>query len=482
MLSLNSVSQEEYNGLVISKYRIDPETGEAIDPRDTNPSHKYSSTQDLHQIGSRLSDTRDLLGESRNVLKDGLASKKKVKEINRIIDKTIMPMLDIAASAIHRAASIVSPIGVSVYTHKREESRQKKAMKKSHPKERVKLAMVDNFVKDHTIATTPVASVASKPTAKKAHRLQPHRRKLPMSTPPKPAKDKDGNECLIYGMGEFIQHLLQRTTKSERGAFIKSVNAAEIHPGVKNPHRYVTASKATIYRAIASHTKKGTIFGFKEEWNNVGRRPMLKDAELKECVEKMNADPTKKTMRDKVNDIIIENLQKRGGAPIFNMRLPSSTLSNYVGEIASKRGVSLTDKSVDNTNARHTAERSLIGSMALLIVIAMTHFYVTDDDDVAWRSMMKQLSNDERLLCDMVSNFHGDRPVRARSPYLIITVDDTQDFVTEGTQPARSSEMGLVSKSGLSNSRTLSIKHVCDSSKMDGRSEGQAPFHGQWRR
>ena len=468
MLSLDSVSPEEYNGLVVSKYRIDPETGEAIDPRDTKPSHKYSSTQDLHQIGSRLKDTRDLLGESREALKDGSATKKRVKEIDNMIDKTIMPMLEIAASAVHQAANIVSPIGGSVYTHNREESRQKKTMMKTHPKEKVKLVMLDSFVKDHT-AKTPVASGASKPTAKKARRSQPKRRKLPMSTPPKPVKDKHGNDCLTYGMGEFLYHLLQRKNGHERGAFITSVNAKEIRPGVQNPHRYVTASRSTVYKIIAEYNNKGTALGFKEVWNNVGRRPLLKDAELEECVAKMNADPTKKIMKDKVNDMIVANLKNRGGVPILNMRLPSSTLSNYVGEFASKQGVSLTDKSVDDTNARHTAERSLICSMALLIVVSMTHFYVTDDDDVAWRGMMKKLSNDERLLCDMVSDFHGNRPVRARSPYLIITVDDTQDFATEGTQPARSSEMGLVSKSGLSNSRTLSIKHVDDSSKMDGR-------------
>mmetsp|Transcript_29666 Transcript_29666/g.61927 ORF Transcript_29666/g.61927 Transcript_29666/m.61927 type:complete len:141 (-) Transcript_29666:507-929(-) len=98
-----------------------------------------------------------------------------------MIDKTIMSMLEIAVSAVHQATNIVSPIGGSGYTHNREESRQKKTMMKIHPKEKVKLVMLDSFVKDHT-AKTPIASSASKPTAKKASRSQPKQRTLPMST------------------------------------------------------------------------------------------------------------------------------------------------------------------------------------------------------------------------------------------------------------------------------------------------------------
>jgi hypothetical protein len=40
-------------------------------------------------------------------------------------------------------------------------------MMKTHPKEKVKLAMLDSFVKDHTVKT-PIASGAPKPTANKA--------------------------------------------------------------------------------------------------------------------------------------------------------------------------------------------------------------------------------------------------------------------------------------------------------------------------
>ena len=67
-----------------------------------------------------------MLGESWEALKDGSATEKRVKEIDYMIDKTIMPMLEIAASAVHQTVNIVSPIGGGVCTHNREESCQKK--------------------------------------------------------------------------------------------------------------------------------------------------------------------------------------------------------------------------------------------------------------------------------------------------------------------------------------------------------------------
>jgi len=351
MSSTSSVSQAEYDRLLVSKYRINPATGNAIDPRGTKESHKYKSTQDLHQIGSRLCDTHDLLEETREMLKDGSTSKKKRKEIDKVIDKSIMPMIAIAADAIHMAANITSPIGASKYTHNREEARKKRALSKAQPDKKVKLAMLDNFVQDHA-SQKPNAKAISKPAA--GRRSLPNRKKLPTNPPPVPANGE------TYGMGEFLQHYFARKTGSERGKFVRSVNEAIIpKTNAKNPHHYVRVARSTIFRTINAH-KAGTVFGFDEDWNNVGRRPLLKDKELKKSAAMIKTDPTKKEMRDAVNKILVENLKKRGGAPAVGMEYSSQTVNNYLGEFASVSGVSLANKTVDNTNARHTAERSLI--------------------------------------------------------------------------------------------------------------------------
>ena len=424
---------------------------------DTKPSHQFKSTQDLHQIGARLFDAHDLLGESHEALKDGSITKKRKKEVDKMINQSIMPIIAIAASAIHVAANIASPIGSSKYTHDRAEARRKKALASSNPNKRAKLAMIDNFVNNHPV-TKPAASSATKPT----QRSQPNRKQLPTNPPPVPANGH------MYGIGEFLQHYFARKGRGARGRFVRSVNQKLIQDtGRENPHRYVKVGRATIFRKVNAH-KAGTVFAFDEEWDGVGRRPYVKDKELKEAAEKLKADPTNKKMRESVKEMLIENIKKRGGVPVTNLQLNTSTVSNYVGEMANMTGLSLAIGSVDNTNARHAAERSLIGSMQLLVVIAMTHFYVTDIDDVEYRTKMKEHSADELILSKMVSQFHGNRPVRARPAHLIITVDDSTIYATEGTQPDRTSEIGLVGTSALSRSRTLSLKNVDNSTKMHG--------------
>jgi hypothetical protein len=60
----------------------------------------------------------ELWQESRKVLKDESATKKSQKEATRVIDKSIMPMIQIAASACTQSANVVSPIGRSEYSHR----------------------------------------------------------------------------------------------------------------------------------------------------------------------------------------------------------------------------------------------------------------------------------------------------------------------------------------------------------------------------
>lgn len=104
---------------------------------------------------------------------------------------------------------------------------------------------------------------------------------------------------------------------------------------------------------------------------------------------------------------------------------------------------------------------------ALWIVIAITHFYIAKEEDVAYRVEMKKLSVDELVLSNMVSEFHGNKAMRACPRHLMIDVNDTQDFATDGTQPDRSLEIGLVATSALSDSRTLPLKNVDNSTKMN---------------
>ena len=75
--------------------------------------------------------------------------------------------------------------------------------------------------------------------------------------------------------------------------------------------------------------------------------------------------------------------------------------------------------------------------------------YPVAEEDVEWRQQISELSNEDRLLYDMVSDFHGGRPIHVRPDYLIFNSDDTKHFATEGIQPSNKKEWGLISTSAL---------------------------------
>ena len=79
----------------------------------------------------------------------------------------------------------------------------------------------------------------------------------------------------------------------------------------------------------------------------------------------------------------------------------------------------MTDKSIAKTNASWTVEHSSIGTMALIIVVASTDLYVVADEDIEWRQFLSSLPEDSKLLYNMVSDFHGGKPVLVRKPHLI---------------------------------------------------------------
>ena len=122
--------------------------------------------------------------------------------------------------------------------------------------------------------------------------------------------------------------------------------------------------------------------------------------------------------------MLIESAIKKGHLCASDMKFNPTTVDNYMALFATKGGISLTNKSIAKNNASWTAEHSSIGMMALIIVVASTHFYVVADEDIEWRQFLSSLPEDSKLLYNMVSNFHGGKSVRVRKPHLITNQED----------------------------------------------------------
>ncbi len=76
--------------------------------------------------------------------------------------------------------------------------------------------------------------------------------------------------------------------------------------------------------------------------------------------------------------------------------------------------------------------------------------------------------NEIGLKDNMVSDFHGGKPVRVRKPHLITNQDDSTQFICQGKQIDNSARVGLVASTALKTQSTLSVYHQDDDNKMNG--------------
>jgi hypothetical protein len=129
----------------------------------------------------------------------------------------------------------------------------------------------------------------------------------------------------------------------------------------------------------------------------------------------------------------------------------------------------LTNKSITKTKAQWTVEHSSIGTMALISVVASAHIYIVANEDIKWQQFLRSLPEDSKLLYNIVSNFHGGKPVHVRKPHLITNQQDDQiEFTCKGKQINRSARVGLVASTAFDLQCTLSLYHQDDSNNMNG--------------
>jgi len=217
-------------------------------------------------------------------------------------------------------------------------------------------------------------------------------------------------------------------------------------------------------------SQPNSIFDFDQSWCDMGRPQIMNDNEVDLFTESVCNNPGEKNMRECVNDndMLIESARKKGRLCASDVKFNATTVNNYMVLFANKGGISLTDKSIAKNNSRWTAEHSFIGTMALIIVVAATHFYVVADEDIEWRQFLSSLPEDSKLLYNMVSDFHGGKPVRVRKPHLITNQDDSTQFICQGKQIDNSARVGLVASTALKMQSTLSVYHQDDDNKMNG--------------
>ena len=109
--------------------------------------NEFKSAQTLFDTSARLADTKSLLDEAMDTMSNPKSSKTSFKKAIKLIQKTIIPMLNIAVDTTSNAATKATPIANSNYAHKREEVKRRIEYQNEHPDKKSATVMVENFIK-----------------------------------------------------------------------------------------------------------------------------------------------------------------------------------------------------------------------------------------------------------------------------------------------------------------------------------------------
>ena len=175
------------------------------------------------------------------------SSKTSFEKAIKLIQKTIIPMLDIAVDTTSNAAIKAAPIASSKVAHKREEVKRKREVQKKHPDKKPAAVIVENYIKINGSPETPhpkrknVEKPVQKTTSARSAK-KPKGRQLPVP--------KNGH---TYGIGEAVGIAIQSPKNSRtRGALVSKMLEM----------KYVKADQATLRRKINEHEKDDVQFSF----------------------------------------------------------------------------------------------------------------------------------------------------------------------------------------------------------------------------
>ena len=134
--------QAEYKRLQAT-YGVDPSTGEPTNPKlNTKIGARFDASQTGFEVGARLSDAKDLLSENLKTLADPKSSRRKFNEAVKQINKTVIPVIEIASKSSQDSATKVSPIPAGRYGSKRID----RMLSEENPSKKPRLTRVTEFI------------------------------------------------------------------------------------------------------------------------------------------------------------------------------------------------------------------------------------------------------------------------------------------------------------------------------------------------
>ena len=388
------------------------------------------------------------------------ASEHQTREQKRVLTSlkhSIIPYLKSSSIQIMEASSKLAPIPGSSYVHIRNEAEKRRLERNELPSNRdIKpspLKRIDLF-NAHRV---PLKQIDNLPRPQKKVRHQPKRKSLPSiaSSIPEPANKRQ------YTPKEVCTILSPFPENSKvRSKLIQDWMSTSLIP----------ISKVGIYKLLQRYREGKKI---EDNWNRKGRKRLLDEDDIKEINDVLNKRSGLTIEKEEIVEKIKSSRNKRvtddGLVPITKQDITVSNKSiiNYRAMLAVSSGISISTTSVTKTNTRYTAENSLISAMALLGVVAATHYFICDEGQLEIKTEMRDAPDGVELLYKLVSDVYGNLPIFAVKPELLFSTDDTVNYIYEGKGETKD-VFRLVASKALKKAGTRSKYKTGNSKNMCG--------------
>jgi hypothetical protein len=209
-------------------------------------------------------------------------------------------------------------------------------------------------------------------------------------------------------------------------------------------------------------------------WGLVGRDALLTQEDLAEVAVTLDRTGGSTMARDEIRNLIstkrADRIRAAGFVPIDGVVVEAciTTTSNYAALLAAQPSVSITKTAIKKTQTRYTAENSLISSMALVLVVAATHFTPTTEDISEQDKELERASEGAKKFYKMVQDaYGGDVPLSVVKPQNTLSSDDTVTFAFAGTEK-KEAAWRLVGARSLGKAGTNSKYQRDDSGYLNG--------------
>jgi hypothetical protein len=168
-----------------------------------------------------------------------------------------------------------------------------------------------------------------------------------------------------------------------------------------------------------------------------GRKPIATLEEVQIMAEELESKAGRGWSSGEISNMLVEIQLKKtndeGYVPLTTPTVDRRTVRKYTALLADQTNMSISQSCIMKTTTRNAAKHSLRRPICNLALIAYTHFIPVSNEDPALRAELKKLPKSTQRLVDAVSASWGTHIVPVH-PELIISTDDTTEYIFEGTK------------------------------------------------